>query len=482
MMMIRMIIRIDCQRLLAPGLLLCGLFFVSGCGKSDPPQFHLNPVSLVELDVVKPQPQQDIATVLAAVFGTPNEPTVLPETGLDPTKIHMAAGPTQSDQQGAKKGLYRRHCAHCHGITGDGNGPTARFLNPYPRDFREGKFKAKSTQRTAKPTDEDLRRTLLNGVYGTAMPSFKLLAPDEVDALVEYVKYLSMRGELETRLTRFVAIDLGEDESLTDPGIAREIAVEDEEYGLKGIVAEWEEAGGSVIWPNPELAPKPLSERDSDALAASIAKGRKLFYGTRAACSTCHGHTASGDGTIDGYDDWNDVVHKLAGSVNSTDLTIFDQAQPEDDKEAQRLDEEREEALKSLAMREHALATSLPPRFIIPRNLRRGVFRFGNRPIDIYWRIREGINGTPMPAAALVEQISEEPASEEESASEDKAASESASPDAATPATASGEAPGKASLTESEIWNLVDYVLYGLPYEADDLQAWQEPENKRLRN
>ena len=29
--------------------------------------------------------------------------------------------------------LYREHCAHCHGISGDGVGPTAVFLNPYPR-------------------------------------------------------------------------------------------------------------------------------------------------------------------------------------------------------------------------------------------------------------------------------------------------------------------------------------------------------------
>ena len=32
------------------------------------------------------------------------------------------------------------------------------------------------------------------------------------------------------------------------------------------------------------------------------------------------------------------------------------------------------------------------------RNLSRGVFRFGRRPIDLYRRIYAGINGTPMPA------------------------------------------------------------------------------------
>ena len=34
---------------------------------------------------------------------------------------------------------------------------------------------------------------------------------------------------------------------------------------------------------------------------------------------------------------------------------------------------------------------------IQPRDLTRGVFRFGRRPIDLYRRIYAGINGTPMP-------------------------------------------------------------------------------------
>jgi mono/diheme cytochrome c family protein len=34
---------------------------------------------------------------------------------------------------------------------------------------------------------------------------------------------------------------------------------------------------------------------------------------------------------------------------------------------------------------------------IQPRDLTRGVFRFGRRPVDLYRRIYAGINGTPMP-------------------------------------------------------------------------------------
>ena len=96
--------------------------------------------------------------------------------------------------------MYRRHCAHCHGISGDGAGPTASFLNPYPRDYRRGIFKFKSTPRTEPPTKEDLKRILHEGIAGTAMPSFKYLPNDELEALASYVRYLSVRGQVERLL------------------------------------------------------------------------------------------------------------------------------------------------------------------------------------------------------------------------------------------------------------------------------------------
>ncbi len=54
--------------------------------------------------------------------------------------------------------------------------PPRLFLKPYPRDYREGLYKFKSTPSNLPPTDEDLMRTVQEGVPGTAMPSFKLLA------------------------------------------------------------------------------------------------------------------------------------------------------------------------------------------------------------------------------------------------------------------------------------------------------------------
>ena len=199
-----------------------------------------------------PEHQQAIADILDAMFGTPDEPFALPETGLDLRKLKMAAGPVWSDEAGGKHGLYRRHCAHCHGISGDGHGPTALILNPYPRDYRPGVFKFKSTYnpQPSRPTTISTE-FVHDGVPGTAMPSFALLPPDEVDALVEYVKYLSMRGQMETALVNFIVDNIdydpvtGEADPLdltNDPDqrevIAGRLLADD-------VVAGWQDGGGA---------------------------------------------------------------------------------------------------------------------------------------------------------------------------------------------------------------------------------------------
>ncbi len=187
-----------------------------GCGKSEPAVFRLNLQgrSPDDFRVTSQDKEEDqkkakldneasletVSTVLYAMFGSPDDPYVMPETGLDQRKIELASGRVGSNKSGRQRGLYRQHCAHCHGISGDGAGPTAAFLNPYPRDYRTGTFKFKSTARAAKPTTDDMRRILHEGIAGTAMPSFLLLPDDEIDSLVEYVKYLSMRGQTETLL------------------------------------------------------------------------------------------------------------------------------------------------------------------------------------------------------------------------------------------------------------------------------------------
>jgi hypothetical protein len=97
--------------------------------------------------------------------------------------------------------LYRRQCLHCHGIEGGGDGTTAPFLLPRPRDYRKGIFKFSSVANKARPRREDLYKLLHDGAYGTAMPSFARFTPGELHGLADYVRLLSIRGEVEGLLT-----------------------------------------------------------------------------------------------------------------------------------------------------------------------------------------------------------------------------------------------------------------------------------------
>jgi mono/diheme cytochrome c family protein len=88
--------------------------------------------------------------------------------------------------------LFARHCAVCHGPDGRGNGPAAPSMSPRPRDFSSGRFKYKSTAADDPPTDEDLRRTVRDGLQASAMPYFAdLLSAEELSAVVAQVKSFS---------------------------------------------------------------------------------------------------------------------------------------------------------------------------------------------------------------------------------------------------------------------------------------------------
>lgn len=85
--------------------------------------------------------------------------------------------------------IYAQRCAVCHGPDGRGNGPAAPSMIPRPRDFTQGQFKYKSTPFGQPPTDEDLIRTMHNGLPGGAMPAWgDLLSEGEIRAVVKHIK------------------------------------------------------------------------------------------------------------------------------------------------------------------------------------------------------------------------------------------------------------------------------------------------------
>lgn len=132
---------------------------------------------------------------------------------------------------------YERYCIGCHGAQGDGNGDAAVFLNPKPRNFVNAQYKFSSTRSGQLPKDEDLKRTIKNGLRGSAMPAFNLLPERKVDALVAYLKTFSPKWK------------------------------------------EREPAAAIPIVGNPYISP--------DDRAEAIARGEKIYHGY-AACWSCH--------------------------------------------------------------------------------------------------------------------------------------------------------------------------------------------------
>lgn len=234
--------------------------------------------------------------------------------------------------------LYRQQCLHCHGPEGGGDGPTADFLDPRPRDYRKGVFKFTPLRNKAVPRRQDLYRILDEGVTGTAMPSFRRFSRAELEGLVDYVRLLSMRGMVENSLVTAYELDgfLGAEAVTENYRDVFEKWTRSEEQ-QDDLVVAWD---GAVPAPTPE----------------SIARGRELFMdATKGNCMSCHGEAGRGDG-----------------------LSAFT------------VDPETGE--KMLAYQDDW------GRPIQPRNLTQGVLRGGRRPIDIYRRVKAGINGTPMPA------------------------------------------------------------------------------------
>lgn len=294
--------------------------------------------------------------------------------GLDsaPAKDDQFVVAGQNLRHGRK--LYARHCQHCHGINGDGDGPTAKYLNPRPRDYRQGVFKFTSTNKDSKVSREDLKRIVGQGIPGTYMPSFvPMLKDNELASLVEYVRWLSMRGELEIQLLKELKNDFAADRAKKEAkesggkesDIEKQIAKQLEEYAAnttEGLPAFLETATGDMVsaWEGGDTADvvvMPPVARVPDS-PESRQRGRELFL-KDGKCVNCHGPAARGNGFQTEDFQKNDATGGLY--------------------EKRGLHDAWGQQVK-------------------PRDLTRGIYRGGRRPIDLYRRISQGIKGTPMPA------------------------------------------------------------------------------------
>jgi mono/diheme cytochrome c family protein len=272
----------------------------------------------------------ELEDILAERFGSPRHPTVRGK-GIDDGLIEALKLEDETLDRGAR--LYRVHCLHCHGVAGNGRGPTAAWVNPHPRDYRLGKFKFTSTKggNERKPRRDDLLRTLRQGIESTSMPSFGLLPEKDLEALVSYVIHLSMRGQLETQLMKSILMD---DSELTDLGVSGMVDEFMDSSNDASVPGSWKVAAANLIVPE---NPFPSKEERK----ASVQRGfQKFREQTGAGCIKCH--TDYGRQSLLFYDDWGTIGR--------------------------------------------------------PADLTTGIFRGGRRPIDLYWRIHSGINGSNMPS------------------------------------------------------------------------------------
>ena len=114
--------------------------------------------------------------------------------------ILLTAAASADEQAGTPargKAVYERYCVSCHGERGDGAGDYAPYMMPKPRDFRQGKFKWRSTPSGSLPLVSDLDHTIREGVYWTLMPSWYPLGKRARLDVIAYIQTFSSRWRTE---------------------------------------------------------------------------------------------------------------------------------------------------------------------------------------------------------------------------------------------------------------------------------------------
>lgn len=130
-----------------------------------------------------------IAEKMDGLLSPATEPNVPVE--FHGSETYVTSVERQAEPNGPRS--YLALCANCHGANGDGFGPASRHLDPPPRNFCREPMRIVSAENQL-ATDDDLRRTILRGLGGGAMPAFPELSSAEVDDLVAQVRRFQRDG------------------------------------------------------------------------------------------------------------------------------------------------------------------------------------------------------------------------------------------------------------------------------------------------
>ncbi len=201
--------------------------------------------------------------------------------------------------------------------------------------------------------------------------------------MIDYVIFLSMRGESETLLIEEAFTSDEKDPNALSDDIVKDMVT-------NGVFNKWKLA--ETMQSNP---PSPRTPPTPE----SVERGRNLFLGRtseKLECSGCHGALAMGDGpSFAPQELFNEVIFGGNPSERQARLEahLADMRSGKD--EAEKLkNKDKAEKLKALWDAKND-DWGNPLR---PANLNRAVYKGGRRPLDIYWRIAKGINGAQMPA------------------------------------------------------------------------------------
>ena len=203
--------------------------------------------------------RRELDDSLLSLFGTPAAPKVDDGESLGLISERLALGSR----------LYKDKCVQCHGTNGNGRGPTGMWVYPHPRDLRLGKAKYVSTPGgVGRPSRADLLRVLRVGIAGNAMPPYGLLPEGDLEALVSYTIFLSLRGQVEFDVLTAVMGDDGLDGTIAELATKR----------AKHWLADWIAANrsGTVV---PEV---PADSTQEDR----VRRGHSAFQ--VAGCAACH--------------------------------------------------------------------------------------------------------------------------------------------------------------------------------------------------
>lgn len=114
-----------------------------------------------------------------------------PRRFTEPLMLGGQEVPPEVLDRGAR--VYGLYCVSCHGADGSGRPAASRTLESPPRDFREAAFRYVSGPEGSLPTDTDLEATIRRGRPGTGMPAWDGLPPEDLHAVIQFIKTFSPR-------------------------------------------------------------------------------------------------------------------------------------------------------------------------------------------------------------------------------------------------------------------------------------------------